>query len=134
VVEQRETAVVDASMLVDMLAGTERASAANARLRRVVVHAPVHIDAEVLSALGRMYRAGDLSVREVDAALARLSTMPLNRHPLPDLLAGAWARRDDLRLADALYVELAAGLKMTVLTTDLRLARACPFAETIGGD
>jgi predicted nucleic acid-binding protein len=125
---------VDAAVLVDVLAETDRAAVANARLRRVVAHAPAHIDAEVFSALGRMYRAGDLSPGKVDTALARLSDMPLHRHPLTDLLTGAWARRHDLHLVDAMYVELAARLKMSVLTTDLRLARACPFVEAVGED
>ena len=48
-------------------------------------------------------------------------------------LAGAWARRGDLRLLDALYVELAARLSVRILTTDHRLARATPLAEAITG-
>lgn len=126
-----EPVVVDASVLVDLLAGTEYAPAAKARLARTVLHAPAHVDAEVLSALGRLHRAGELSVSEVDAGLARLETVPLSRHPLTDLLAGTWARRERLRLVDGLYVELAARLDAPLLTTDLRLARACPTAETI---
>jgi predicted nucleic acid-binding protein len=38
-----------------------------------------------------------------------------------DLLLGAWARRHRLRLADALYVELAAQLECPLVTTDRRL-------------
>jgi predicted nucleic acid-binding protein len=67
----------------------------------------------------------------VQAALAHLATLPVTRHDLPPLVAGAWARRADLRLFDALYVELAARLGVRVLTTDQRLARACPVAEAI---
>jgi predicted nucleic acid-binding protein len=37
------------------------------------------------------------------------------------LLLGAWARRDQLRLADALYVELAATRALALVTTDRRL-------------
>jgi predicted nucleic acid-binding protein len=57
----------------------------------------------------------------VESGLASLSTLPLSRHPLPALPSGAWARRSDLRLLDALYVELAARLGFTLLTTDHRL-------------
>jgi predicted nucleic acid-binding protein len=67
----------------------------------------------------------------VNAGLASLATFPVTRHDLPELVVGAWARRADLRLLDALYVELAARLSVRVLTTDDRLARACPFAEDI---
>ena len=124
---------MDASVLVDLLAGTEVAPAARARLSNVVLHAPAHLDAEVLSALGRLNRAGELGTSDVEAALVHLAALPLTRHDLPALLAGAWARRADLRLLDALYVELAERLGIRMLTTDLRLARACPVAEAIAG-
>jgi predicted nucleic acid-binding protein len=133
VTELPETVVVDASVLVDLLADTEVAPAAHARLARAVLHAPAHLDAEVLSALGRLQRAGELATGDVDAALAHLAALPVTRHDLPNLLAGAWARRGDLRLLDALYVELAALLGVRVLTTDHRLARATPLAEAITG-
>jgi predicted nucleic acid-binding protein len=131
VTELPETVVVDASVLVDLLADTEVAPAARSRLARAVLHAPAHIDAEVLSALGRMNRAGELATSAVDDGLAHLATVPITRHDLPGLVAGAWSRRADLRLLDALYVELAARLGVRVLTTDHRLVRACPLAEAI---
>ena len=122
---------MDASVLVDLLAGTDVAPAAQARLANVVLHAPAHLDAEILSALGRLNRAGELETRDVEAALVHLAALPMTRHDLPPLLAGAWARRADLRLLDGLYVELAERLGVRVLTTDHRLARACPMAEAI---
>jgi len=72
-----------------------------------------------------------LSDEEVLAALANLAAMPMVRHELTALVVGAWSRRADLRLLDALYVELAAQLGVQVLTTDLRLARASPLAEVV---
>jgi predicted nucleic acid-binding protein len=56
---------------------------------------------------------------------------PVVRHPLPDLLAGAWARRQRLRVVDALYVELADRLGLRILTTDAGLARASRLAELV---
>jgi predicted nucleic acid-binding protein len=126
--------VVDASVLVDLLAGTEVAPAARARLANVVLHAPAHLDAEVLSALGRLNWAGELETGDVEAALVHLADLPLTRHDLSPLVAGAWARRTDLHLLDALYVELAERLGIRVLTTDHRLARACPVAQVITSD
>lgn len=41
------------------------------------MHAPAHFDAEVLSALGRMQRAGALTVAYVDAALEELRQVPV---------------------------------------------------------
>lgn len=126
-----EVVAVDASVLVDLLAGTDYAGAAKARLAGTVMHAPAHVDAEVLSALGRLHRAGELTAAEVDASLAALAAVPLARHAVVDLMVGAWSRRDNYRLVDALYVELAARLHAPLLTTDHRLARACPAAEGI---
>ncbi len=128
----REQVVVDASAMVDLLARAgDRYSAVRARLARTVMHAPAHFDAEVLSALGRLQRGGALTVVQVDAALDELRRAPVTRHCLTPLVGGAWARRDTLRLTDALYVELAdtAGLKL--LTTDQRLARAWSSADAI---
>lgn len=126
-----ELVVMDASVLVDLLAGTDYAAPARKRLVGTVLHAPAHLDAEVLSALGRLQRAGELTTADVDTALSVLSTIPLTRHPVAELAAGAWARRADLRLTDALYIELADRLRVKVLTTDQRLARASSLAESI---
>lgn len=127
-----EQVVVDASAMVDLVARTgDRFSAVRARLARTVMHAPAHFDAEVLSALGRMQRTGVLTVTQVDAALDGLRQAPVTRHGLLPLLAGAWRRRDTLRLVDALYVELADTAGLVLLTTDQRLARAWPSAEAI---
>jgi len=128
-----EIAVLDASVLVDLLAGTDNAAQAQQRLTDTVLHAPAHMDAEVLSALARMQRNGDLTTEDAEAAIAALLTVPVTRHPIAELAAGAWARRADLRLTDALYVELAARLRALVLTTDHRLARASALAEGITG-
>jgi len=127
-----EHVVIDASAMVDLLARTEdRHRSASARLAHTVMHAPAHFDAEVLSALGRMYRSGILTIAGVDAALDELRRAPVTRHDLTPLLAGAWSRRDSLRVTDALYVELAHRADLALLTTDQRLTRACPLAEAI---
>jgi len=127
-----EHVVIDASAMVDLLARTEdRHRAVRARLAHTVMHAPAHFDAEVLSALGRMHRSGALTVTEVDAALDELRQAPVTRHDLTPLLAGAWSRRDSLRVTDAFYVELAHKTDLVLLTTDQRLTRAWPAADAI---
>lgn len=96
------------------------------------MHAPAHLDAEVLSALGRLHRAGELDESFVAAALDRLGVAPIERHPLAPLLKGAWVRRGNQRLVDALYLELAATLgDVSILTTDGRLARSHPDVELV---
>lgn len=125
-----ESVVVDASALVDVLTGTAYAAAVRARLQDAVWHAPAHLDAEVLSALGRLHRARRLGGDEIDQRLSLLASMPVRRQLLPPLLPGA-RRRADLRLVDALHVELAVQLEAPLITTDQRLARATNPAEAI---
>jgi predicted nucleic acid-binding protein len=50
--EPPERIVVDASVLVDLLAGTEVTQATRARLARAVLHAPAHLDAELCARSG----------------------------------------------------------------------------------
>ena len=126
-----ESLVVDASGIVDLLARTSRARAVGARLRGSAWHAPAHIDAEVLSALGRLERAGRLYEVEAADGLMALSELPIERHAVSPLLLGAWTLRSELRLVDGLYVELARQLGLRLITTDQRLARATPIAEVI---
>lgn len=123
--------VVDASAMVDALAGTSLGPVVTDRLRGHMLHAPAHFDAEVLSALGRLQRAGALSVRQVAVRLERLQAAPLQRHMLSPLLKGAWRRRHDLRLVDALYAQLADDLGVQLLTTDAGLAAAASNCELI---
>lgn len=121
-----EDLVVDASAFVDFLLGDR---AVGEQLRDRSLHAPAHLDAEVLSALGRLVRAGRLQPDEAEQRLDAIVESPVQRHRLAGLLRGAWRRRHNLRLVDALYVELATQLRHRLLTTDGRLARSTHIAE-----
>lgn len=113
--------VADASALVDLLLGNDLGNAVQRRVSGHVLHAPAHVDAEVLSALGRLQRARTIEADNVETMLRHLADAPIQRHPLTSLLLGAWDRRHQLRLADALYVELASSLGLPLVTTDGRL-------------
>lgn len=121
-----DTVVVDASAMVDLLLGSERSELIRASLNGRSLVAPAHFDVEVMSAIGRLQRASDLTEESARSRVERLATAPIDRVPVAQLLLGAWARRDNTRLADALYIELAEELDTVVVTTDLRLARAHP--------
>jgi predicted nucleic acid-binding protein len=127
-----DDAVVDASLIVDVLVSTPRARRSVERLAGTILHAPAHFDAEILSALGRIHRAGAISADTVRAALRRAAELPVERHPVAGLLVGAWRLRNAVRLVDALYVVLARRLGHPLITTDARLARATPVAELVG--
>lgn len=113
--------VIDASAMVDLLLG---------RLSPTVIgagplFAPAHLDVEVVSALGRLHRAGDLSADEVDEMIEDLSMAPVGRIPVAPLGPHVWELRANLRLADAWYVAVSKVLDGALLTTDARLADAC---------
>ena len=129
VVLDGEVLVLDASAMVDLLLGAQSATAVRLRLMNTQLHAPAHFDAEVLSALGRLNRSGHLPADTVSVLLPRVENARIHRHPLNPLLAGAWDRRGDLRLVDALYVELAERLGAPIISTDDRLVAAAPRAE-----
>ena len=126
-----EHVVLDASALVDLVLAHPIGAAVGARIEGRVLHAPAHLDAEVLSALGRLLRAGALTARAVSRQIDLVAAAPIDRHPLAEMLRGAWMRRAQLRLADALYVELAVRLGLPLVTTDAALGRATSVAEVI---
>lgn len=116
--------VVDASAMVELLLGTDAGRQVARHLRGATAAAPAHLDAEVLSAFGRMVRAGEIEEEQVASRLAELARAPLTRFSVAPLLAAAWELRSNLTLRDAVYVALARWLDATLLTGDARLSRA----------
>lgn len=120
--------VLDASALVDLLSDAPGAAWIAEQVLGRPMAAPAHMLAEVLSAVGRRTRQGLVRTDDAEAAIHWIAAIDVASHALDGLLLGAWARRNNLRLVDALYVELAAQLDTVVVTTDRRLARATPLA------
>lgn len=115
-------AVVDAATVVDLICDLPAADQFRHHLAGAdAVAAPAHLDAEVLSALGRLKRAGQLT-REAER-VAALGTFKARRWPLQPLLSAAWALTDRIAVRDALYVALAVSLDATLITSDGRLRR-----------
>lgn len=116
-------AVVDAAAVVDLICGFPAADPYRGVLEgATAVAAPAHLDAEVLSALGRLSRAGALS--QPGQRVEALATFGARRWPLQPLLAPAWALLDRIATRDAMYVALTQSLDAVLVTTDGRLRRA----------
>lgn len=115
-------AVVDAATVVDLICNFPAAEPFRSALASAdAVAVPAHLDAEVLSALGRLQRAGQLArAAERVEALAEFGA---TRWPLRPLLLPAWALVDRIATRDALYVALAVSLDAVLITTDGRLRR-----------
>lgn len=124
------TLVLDASAVVDLLVRStsgERVRTVLTSREGAVLVTAAHLDAEVLSGLARLYRAGELSADEVTRLIERLGTLAMARLPItPDLVRAAWSLRDNIAARDALYVALAQATGTRLVTTDERLARAVP--------
>jgi predicted nucleic acid-binding protein len=117
--------VVDASVLVEYLAGGEHVEAARQAIRRERwVWAPALIDAEVGNALRRQVRTEEISARKAKSALEDFLDMRLQRVPHRSLVERAWQLRDNVSFYDALYVALAEELRTPLLTLDARLSHA----------
>jgi predicted nucleic acid-binding protein len=115
-------AVVDAATVVDLICNFPAAEPFRGVLASAgAVAAPAHLDAEVLGALGRLQRAGQLATaaERVEA----LAAFPATRWPLRPLLLPAWALIDRIAARDALYVALAVSLNAVLITSDGRLRR-----------
>ena len=117
------TIVVDASAVVDLLVNGRPLPTAGA------LATPAHLDAEVLSALGRLHGQGVLTVGDVEEMLEDLVSLPVDRVPIGNLGQQAFAMRDNVALRDGLYVAVAQALGCPLSTTDARLARACADHE-----
>lgn len=126
-----DSAVVDASVLVDVLIDPRRAPVLVAALDDARPIAPAHVDAEVASALARIYRAGELTAEQVEQRLVRLASMAIDRRDVAELLVGAWNLRDNVSMLDALYVVLAEETDAPLLTADARLSCAIPRAVLV---
>jgi len=118
--------VVDASVLVEYLAGGERAEEAWVRLsaRAAPIWAPHLIDAEVGHVLRRGVLAGELGAGTARAVLDDLAEFPLRRVGHVGLLERAWALRGNVTFYDAMYVALAERLDLPLVTLDARLSKS----------
>jgi predicted nucleic acid-binding protein len=118
--------VVDASVLVEYLAGGEHAEQAREGLlgSGEMLWAPHLVDAEVGHVLRSAVLRGELKPERATATLQDLAALPMQRAGHVALLERAWALRRNLTFYDALYVALAERLDVPLVTLDGRLQRA----------
>ncbi|HMC50438.1 MAG TPA: type II toxin-antitoxin system VapC family toxin [Solirubrobacterales bacterium] len=127
--------VIDASVVVTVLTDAEHAPWAEAQLSSAgadrSLWVPHLIDAEVGQALRRAVTLGRSREGRAEAALLDLMRMPLRRIDHVGLLHRAWELRHNFSFYDGLYVALAEGLDVPLVTLDRRLARAVGDATEV---
>lgn len=113
--------VVDASAMIDVLVGSERSGPLLAALDDDVF-APDLLVAEVFSALRRM--ASSHTLTNADQLALQLRNAPVEYLHTWPYAERMWGWRHNMSPYDASYVALAEDLGATLITSDLRLAKA----------
>ena len=88
------------------------------------LHVPHLLDVELLHALRRLVRTGQLSEERAADARADFAELAVVRYGQQPLADRAWELRDNLTAYDATFVALAEALAVPLVTCDARLARA----------
>ncbi|MDR0626761.1 MAG: type II toxin-antitoxin system VapC family toxin [Bifidobacteriaceae bacterium] len=117
-------AVVDASLLAEMLIGSPRGRAAEAMLPSYeTFHLPDLAGPETASVARGWLRGGLITLERAQQLVGDLPLMRARVWPTAPLLERAWELRDNATIYDAVYVALAERLGATLLTGDERLER-----------
>jgi predicted nucleic acid-binding protein len=93
--------------------------------------APALLDAEVLHAVTRYVRRGDITEKRARQALGLLTEAAIERFPIAPLVLDAWALRQDVSSCDGFYVALARILRCPLITCDRALAAAPGLGITV---
>lgn len=124
-------AVIDASVVIDLLIEHPRAANVRAALAGIDGVAPELLDAEVLNVVTRYVRRGELSETRAEQALELLVDADIERFPIAPLVRDAWALRHNVSSYDAFYVALARALGCPLVTCDRALAGAPGLGVTV---
>jgi predicted nucleic acid-binding protein len=116
------TVVIDASAVIDILLGGDRAERLESQLADEHWVAPELIDAEVLHTLRGFERVGRIDDERAGGAVDDLGDMPIERFGHRELVPIVWELRHNATAYDAMYIALATVLDCPVVTTDRRLA------------
>jgi predicted nucleic acid-binding protein len=96
------------------------------------IEVPAVFDVEIVSALRRRERTGELDASGAEAILTLWGSLKVKRHAIPRFRARMWEMRHNVTSYDAAYVALAEALGIPLVTTDRRLARAAePYCDVI---
>ena len=123
--------VVDASVVAEVLLGTERGQVASQAFGEHQLIAPDLLSAEVLSVVRGWNLGGHLTDEEALRAIHEFACLGVLQIEAMPLLSEAFALRHNLSAYDALYVALARSVGCQLLTLDARLAAVAPDCAVI---
>jgi len=125
--------VLDASALVELILNTPTGQLVAARITDPAegLHAPHLADIEVVQALRRYVREGNIDADAAVVALDDFRALDLHRYAHEPLLERVWDLRENLTAYDAVYVALTEVLDGVLLTCDGPLSRAPNLAGRV---
>jgi predicted nucleic acid-binding protein len=125
--------VLDASALVELILDTPTGELVAARIADPAegLHVPHLADIEVVQALRRYVREGEIEAARAGVALDDLRALDVQRHAHEPLLERVWALRQNLTAYDAVYVALTEVLDGVLVTCDRPLSRAPALAGRV---
>ncbi|MPZ89476.1 MAG: PIN domain-containing protein [Nitriliruptorales bacterium] len=118
--------VVDASVVVRLLLARK----SDGLLRQRVVgagrrlHAPAHLDTEVLSAISGLLKGGKIAEERARRMVSQYSALRIAPHKVAPFGNRVLSLRHNFTVHDAAYVALAEALEQPLLTCDAKFARA----------
>ncbi|MFF0307620.1 type II toxin-antitoxin system VapC family toxin [Streptosporangium sp. NPDC004379] len=118
--------VVDTSIIVRLLLAVKGDDLLRQRLAGVgrSLHAPAHLDIEVLSAIRGLLAGGKIPEDRARRMAGQLNALRITRHEVAPLGPRVLALRHNFTAYDAAYVVLAEALEQPLLTCDAKFARA----------
>ena len=116
--------VVDASVIIEVLAGDEMGDMISARLAEHVgaLVAPEVFELETIQTLRRLVRSGRVSAATARQGFNVLEDLRILRFSHAPLRERVWALRDNLTAYDAAYFALAEALDVPLWTRDAKFA------------
>lgn len=117
--------VVDASVLLDSLLGTdERGAAAREAITGYAITGPEQLAVETFHGIRGLARGKVVTPEAASRAVGRLSALPIDTVESARLLARMWELRDNLSGYDAAYVAAAEHFDLELLTRDAGIHQA----------
>lgn len=116
--------MLDASAAVELILATRSGAAVASRLRGEALHAPAHLDVEVVGAIRRAVLRGLISDHEGLVAVTDFRSLSIRRWEAKPFVPRAYELRSTHTVADGMYVALAEALAAPLVTCDGRLAQS----------
>jgi predicted nucleic acid-binding protein len=123
--------VVDASVILYLIAEREPLDRRELLETDASWIAPSHVDLEVLNALRRYVLLKKLTIAQATTAMGDYLELAIGRHPMEPLIPRIWKLRNNLSAYDAGYLAIAEALSIPFLTRDQKLVSAAGHHATV---